>query len=85
MNYYGYKYHEVINLDIRLYDYLSRAMYVNEGREALKRLEFSTYPKLKEEGRKKVHRRYYKQAFPQNFEKKNVVKLGDLSKVLNGR
>jgi len=59
-------------------------MHVASAREKLKQLEVATYPKLKEDGRKELHRRYSKVAHPSSFKPKNVVKLGNLSRVLNG-
>jgi hypothetical protein len=59
-------------------------MNINEAREKLKHLEISIYHKLKEEGRKEVHRKYSKMAHPSSFVPKNTVKLGDLSRVING-
>ena len=59
-------------------------MLTNEARDTLRKLEVATYPKLKQDGRKEVHKRYYKCAFPQTSKPKNVVKLSDLTRILNG-
>ncbi len=58
-------------------------MNINEARDQLLNMEYSTYPHLKErEDKMKIHKKYSKIAFPDNFKKKNVVKFSDLKSVL---
>lgn len=82
MSYYNYKLDEVLSMDVQTYNTLSQTMFINEARESLRLIEISSYSNLKKESQEKLYRRLNKQAYPKNFEVKNVVKLGDLSKVL---
>ena len=84
MNYYGYKLHEVKSLKINEYNTLAKLMYINEARDTLKGFDVAVFPKLNDDKRKSEYKKHSKIAYPQNFEVKNVVKLGDLTKVLNG-
>lgn len=69
-------------MDHNQYMYLVRLMAINEARKTLKGFEVSIYPKLKDQKRTEIHRKYSKIAHPSNFEVKNVVKLSDLNKAL---
>ena len=71
-----------MNMDVSEYNYLLRAMYINEARNVLHSLEVTSYPNLKKESQEKVFKKYNKAAYPANFEIKNVVKLSDLARVL---
>lgn len=82
MNYYNYKMEEVLDMDVKSYNKLNKCMLINESRDALMRLEIISYPNLKKEAQEKIYRKYNKAAYPANFEKKNIVRLSDLSKVL---
>jgi len=84
MNYYNYKIEEVMELDVNKYNTLTKLMYINIARDSINANESSAYPKLTEQKRNEIHKRLHKIAYPANFEVKNIVKLGDLSKVLNG-
>lgn len=84
MNYYNYKLDEVMELEVNKYNTLVTLMYVNIARENLRENETACYPKYKDGAKEQIHRKLNKVAYPSNFEVKNVVKLGDLSKVLNG-
>jgi|ETNvirome_6_1000_1030641.scaffolds.fasta_scaffold01405_3 hypothetical protein len=80
MNYYGYKLHEIKGLTHKEFSSLSEAMERNEAKERLLDLEIAIAPKMKPEDRENVRRRYYKLAFPESFNEKNVAKnLGDLT------
>jgi hypothetical protein len=84
MHYYHYTLDMVLEMDLNKYHTLAKLMYMNQARDTLKDLNTSLYPKLSKEGRADLHRRYFKAAYPAQMEPKNVVKLGDLSKVVNG-
>ena len=82
MNYYSYKLEDVLEMESADYNTLTRLMLMNEARDKLSAFEANVYSKLKDDKRKEVFKRYYKIAYPQNFEVKNVVKLSDLNRVL---
>ena len=86
MHYYpAYKFEDVLEMNTVIYNSMVKLMNINEARDGLRELEFAVYPKLKQDGRKELHRNYYRIAHPHNFEHKDVVSLSDISKVLNGR
>lgn len=85
MHYYHYRLDEVMNMTAIDYNRLAELMYVNEARDKLSEFEVSSYPKLKDEVRSDRFRKISKIAYPVNFEKKNVVKLSDIKRVINGR
>jgi len=54
-----------------------------KNEELLGSFKTSSYPSMTPDSRKEAHRSAYKCAFPNEFNNpKNVIKLGDLSKVL---
>tara|TARA_R110000787_G_scaffold155577_3_gene269302 strand:- start:2389 stop:2628 length:240 start_codon:yes stop_codon:yes gene_type:complete len=75
---------QCLNLDVNKYNTLARLMRINEARDTLRDFNISIYPKLKDDARNNLHRKYSKVAYPASFEIKNVVRLGDLKKVING-
>jgi len=84
MRYYGYKLNEVMDLDVCKYNTLVRLMYINEARDTLKMHEATHYPTLTKDSKENIKRKYHKIAHPSSFEVKNVVRLGDISKAING-
>jgi hypothetical protein len=84
MNYYGYDLDKCLDMEYNTYLKLSRCMYINESRDRLNDLTINCYSSLKKEARDKVHKRFYKQSYPNEFiKKKNIVKLTDIKRALN--
>ena len=82
MKYYNYKLCDLNNLKQKDLNWMIRAMNINEARDQMLRFEAEGYSSLKRDDRKKLHRKYSKIAFPDNFKKKNVVKFSDLKNIL---
>lgn len=84
MSYYHYSFDEVLEMEYETYSMLVQTMYINEARNTLVNMEVVSYPKLKDDGRKKMHKKFYKIAYPQAFKAKTAVSMGDLARILNG-
>jgi hypothetical protein len=84
MHYYHYKLKEVLELDMITYNCLYEAMSTNQSRNQLKMLEVVSYPNMTKDAKNETFRKYNKNSYPDDFKPKNIVSLGDLSRVLNG-
>lgn len=82
IHYYGYSLDEALKLPSRTYMTMMKCMRINKARDLMDNMTATSYPNLKEEDAKNLHREIYKRAYPNDMEVKDVVKLGDLSKVL---
>ena len=84
MSYYNYKLDEVLAMNSWDYNMLVEGMYINEARNTLVNMEVVSYPKVKDDARRKIHKKYSKIANPQAFRAKSAVSMGDLARILNG-
>ena len=84
--FYGYTYDELINLDTDIYMMFIQGMNEVENEELLLGFTKSWFPNMQADQRSKLHKNTHKLSYPRYYsEPKNVVKLSDLGKVLNGR
>lgn len=79
MHYYGYSLEDALSLPAKQYNILVKAMVINEARDYLVQMELELMPNYKDEDRKKIHKKKYKLAYPENFKNK-IIKFGDLNK-----
>ena len=84
MHYYHYRLDEVMNMTVIDYNRLAELMYLNEARDTLRKYDVASYPKLKGDVRNERFRKVSKIAYPVSFEKKDIVKLSDINRALNG-
>lgn len=82
MNYFGYKYDEVENMDSETFFHLCKSMEKALAIEKIESMEVSAFPHMSKSEMKKLHKRIYKISRVESEEVKNVVKLGDLARVL---
>jgi len=78
MNYYSYKYDEVMKMDNGLYVYLNKNMKHAKAKNKLEELELLIYTKTSETNRNKIHKKLHKQATPQVEQAKRAVTSDDL-------
>lgn len=81
MKVFNYKYEEVLELDNDLFAYLVRCMEINEARERLINMEISLYPHLTKDNQRKLHKKVYKLAIPNELRKEKAVKVEDLQNI----
>ena len=58
--------------------YYMQAMERIEAEERLKLMDALQYPNMQKEDKKKKHRELYKKEYPDNFDKKRIMKTTDL-------
>ena len=85
MRFYGYKFHEVLSMDNGTFSHLCGSMEKVLAIEKLEAFQVVSFPNLKEDEMKRVHKQTYKDAETVDNVEKNVVKLGDISRMINGR
>jgi len=72
-----------MNMEVDIYMMYLNGMNEIIHEESLRSFSESIFPHMKDSDRKDLHKQTYKLAFPEETNNpKNVVKLGDLSKVL---
>ena len=82
--FYGLKPSEIASLEVDDYQDLWLAISQIEAQEILVNLGIVTYPHMRKEDREEYHRKHYKIAYPDNFEKNNPsVTLAQLAKAMN--
>jgi len=84
MNYYSYKYHEVLELEYNDYNFLVENMIRAKAKERLSQLQLHVYPHAKRENQEKIHRAIIKESTPQKEMEKRAVKTDDLNKIFGG-
>lgn len=65
-----YKIEDFENMDVRNFRVLYNGMIRLHAEEVLYSMEAISYPHVQDKQRNKIHRRYYKIAYPENFENK---------------
>lgn len=85
MNYYSYKYHEVLELNYNIYNFLVENMQRAKAKEKLSQLQLFIYPHTKDSNREKIHKQLVKESTPQEELKKRAVKADDLKAVFGGK
>ena len=78
MNYFGYKYREVMEMDFREYKYLLMSMFHAKAKNRLEDLEMLIYPHTSDSNRKLIHKKLHAQATPREERKKRAVTVDDL-------
>lgn len=82
-HFYGFTYEYIQSMDADIFMMYVEGMFQIDNENNLKGFSIASYPNLKDDSRKKLHKETYKSAFPNEFNSpKNIVKLSDLSKVL---
>ena len=72
-----------MSMDADIFMMYLQGMSQIENEKLLVQFTANSYPTLKPDDRKKLHKDTYKCAFPNSFNNpKNIIKLSDLSKVL---
>lgn len=64
-------------MDVRTFSKLVKGMEQIKAEEHLYAMDYISYPHAKDTERRKMHKSWYKRAYPENFEKK-VIKTSDL-------
>jgi len=81
--FYGFTYEVLINMDADIYSMYAQGMSELDSEELLMSFTKHSYTSMSKDDRKSLHRETHKSAFPFAHENpKNVIKLGDLSKVV---
>lgn len=75
--YKQYKLEDFLNMDINTFKFLAKGMSQQEAQDHLLLMDAVSYPHLDSKNRTKSHKKWYKIAYPENFEQK-VVKTSDL-------
>jgi hypothetical protein len=75
--YSQYKYDDFLEMDSYLFSVLYNGMVQVLAEEHLKCMDFSMYPNADDKSRRKMHKEWYKLAYPENFESR-IVKTTDL-------
>lgn len=85
MNYYSYKYNEVLELEYNDYNFLLQNMIHAKAKERLRQLQLHIYPHAKKDNQEKIHRALNKESTPQEELKKKAVKADDLKSIFGGK
>lgn len=95
MNYYHYKYNEVIGMDAPTYAYLVRAMDLAISQDNLVKREIISYPHMDKEGQNKVHNRMWRSATTEEMRasqavtsdqlKVSGISVGNIADVVKGK
>lgn len=75
--YQQYTIEDFLNMDIRHYKTLINGMEQVKAEEHLVLMDAVSYPQMNQKARRKSHKNWYKQAYPENFQHK-PVKTTDL-------
>jgi hypothetical protein len=67
-----YKLEDFENMDVKTFRTLHLGMTCLKAEENLYSMEVASYPHMDDKNRRKTHKRYYKNAYPENFEKRTV-------------
>ena len=78
MNYYSYKYNEVIEMSHEQYSFLHKNMIHAKAKNRLEDLELLIYTKTSDTNRNKIHKKLHKTATPQAELEKRAVTTADL-------
>lgn len=78
MNYFGYKYEEVINMSSMDYFFLFNNMTHAKAKSRLEKLELLIYTKTSDANRSKIHKKLHKLATPKAEQEKRAVTTDDL-------
>jgi hypothetical protein len=81
MHYYGYKLHEVENLQANEYTYLIELMHRAQAQERMELLELIVYPHTKEKNQSDIHKKLTRAAVPPKEMEKRAVKAEDLKTI----
>lgn len=81
MNYYSYKYNEVLELDYSDYVFLSENMIRAKAKERLHQLQLLIYPHAKKDNQNIIHKALVKESTPQKELEKKAVKVEDLRNI----
>ena len=84
MQFYGYRLNEVLDLSSTDFFYLIAVMKKVKATNRIEALQVSAYPHLKPSEAKKVHKKAYKDSEPDDVSEKNIIKLSDINRALNG-
>lgn len=86
-NFYHYKYHEVLNLEHREFEFLYECMEKAKAVERINDLDLHQYPYEDKNQKRKIHKKLYNKALPENDKKQKILSTSDLIKsgFLNGR
>jgi len=85
MNYYNYKYHEVLELEYNDYIFLVENMVRAKAKEKLSQLQLHIYPHTKKDNQDKIHRAIVKESTPQKELEKRAVKVEDMKGIFGGK
>lgn len=79
MHYFGYKYHELVQLDAPTYNYLVDLMYIAKANEDLELRELISYPHLKQDDQKAINRRMHHKATSEAMRAESAATTDQLS------
>jgi hypothetical protein len=95
MNYYSYKYGEVLQMDGSTYAYLSRAMELAIAQDNMIKKEIISYPHMSKDNQNKVHDKMWRNATTEEMrESQSVttdqlrisgVSVGNIADVIKGK
>lgn len=67
-----YKFEELLDLPIHIYETMLLGMRQLKAEEQLYRMDSSLYAHMERKAMERTRKRYYKEAFPQNFEHRTI-------------
>lgn len=85
MNYYSYKYSEVLGLEYNEFNFLVENMVRAKAKERLRQLQIAIYPHAKKDAQNKIHKALVKESTPQDDLKQRAVKADDLKGIFGGK
>lgn len=85
MNYYHYKYSEVLELEYNEYTFLVENMIRAKAKDRLRDLQLHVYPHSKKDNQNKIHKALVKESTPQEDLKERAVKVEDLKGIFGGK
>ena len=78
MNYFGYKYHEIVAMDAPTYDYLTKVMKHARAVDKLETKELISYPHLESKTQNEVHRRLQRESMSDKMMEEQAVTADQL-------
>lgn len=78
MNFYSYKFHEVLEMRNDHFEYLYACMMKAKATNRINDLELVIYPHVKQDVARKIHKKLYEQAMPDSAKKERVVTIADI-------
>jgi len=81
MNYYSYKYHEIMQLDAPTYDYLVRIMLLAKTTDKIALKEIISYPHLKKEDMSNLNRKLFMESTTDDMRAEKSVTANQLGAV----